>query len=71
MRNILYIVAALVFMGCTWNADNAKPTKSVPVGFENDTTIAAVDSAATVDADTVRYPIGFDVTVEDWKLKKE
>lgn len=71
MRNILYIVAALVFMGCTWNADNAKPTKSVPVGLENDTTIAAVDSAATVDADTVRYPIGFDVTVEDWKLKKE
>lgn len=55
MRNILYIVAALVFMGCTWNADNAKPTKSVPVGLENDTTIAAVDSAATVDTDTVRY----------------
>ena len=71
MRNILYIVAALVFMGCTWDANNAKPTKSVPVGLENDTTIAAVDSAATVDADTVRYPIGFDVTVEDWKLKKE
>lgn len=71
MRNILYIVAALVFTGCAWNADNAKPTKSVPVGLENDTTIAAVDSAATVDADTVRYPIGFEVEVEDWKTKKK
>lgn len=71
MRNILYIVAALVFMGCTWNADNAKPPMSVPVGLENDTTIAAVDSAATVDTDTVRYPIGFEVEVEDWKTKKK
>ena len=71
MRNILYIVAALVFMGCTWNADNAKPTKSVPVGLENDTTIAAVDSAATVDADTVRYPIGFEVEVEDWETNEK
>lgn len=71
MRNILYIVAALVFMGCTWDANNAKPTKSVPVGLENDTTIAAVDSAATVDADTVRYPIGFEVEVEDWETNKK
>lgn len=71
MRNILYIVAALVFMGCTWNADIAKPTKRVPVGLENDTTIAAVGSAATVDADTVRYPIGLEAEVEDWKTKKK
>ena len=71
MRNILYIVAALVFMGCTWNADNVNPTKSVLVGLENDTTIAAVDSAATVDTDTVRYPIGLEVEAEDWKTKKK
>lgn len=71
MRNILYIVAALVFTGCAWVDEEARPPQSVPVGFTNDTTIAAVDSDIDKDSDTARYPIEFDVTVEDWKTKKK
>lgn len=71
MKNLLYITAALIFTGCVRVGEEAKPPQSVPVGFTNDTTIAAVGSDIDKDSDTARYPIGFDVTVEDWKLKKE
>lgn len=71
MKNLLYITAALIFTGCAWVSEEAKPPQSVPVGFTNDTTIAAVGSDIDKDSDTARYPIAFDVTVEDWKLKQE
>ena len=71
MKNLLYITATLIFTGCARVGEEAKPPQSVPVGFTNDTTIAAVDSDIDKDSDTARYPIGFDVTVEGWKLKKE
>lgn len=70
MRNLLYIAATLIFTGCVWNTDEDKVMENIPMGLSADTTVAVYDSGVVVDTDTARYPIGFNVTVEDWKLKK-
>lgn len=60
----LYLILALLIMGCTMVSILDEPEKPQMLKDSNNTTIDSIFSSK----DTVRlYPIEFSVEVEDWK----
>lgn len=65
----------MVFFGCAWTSEDARLINSTINNVTNDTINNTInDSTKTLndttklnDTDTTKYPINFDVNVNDWE----
>lgn len=68
---ILICMLSLGLLGCAWNSEDVKPSRNTINSIINysisDSTKTFKDSTKLNDKDTTKYPIGFDININDWK----
>lgn len=77
MKHLLILSLTLICMlslgllGCTWNSEDIRANRSTTISAINDTisdsTKSLEDTTKFNDIDTTKYPIGFDININDWK----
>lgn len=81
MKHLLILSLTLICMlslgllGCTWNSEDIRANRSTTISAINDTisdtisdsTKSLEDTTKFNDIDTTKYPIGFDININDRK----
>lgn len=77
MKHLLILSLTLICMlslgllGCTLNSEDIRANRSTTISAINDTisdsTKSLEDTTKFNDIDTTKYPIGFDININDWK----